>query len=172
MLKWELKWDLQLKCKLKLKNNIDGINLIIKPHPNEVDRLASELVDNCQLDNAYIADDINILYDLIHCADLVVTTFSSTSSIEAVLFNKPVLILNFTDSENPIGTAREGVAVETTTPDKVEEEIRTLLYDDDKRMKIINKHQKFISKYAYRIDGKSTSRVVKLIKNSLYSYGR
>ena len=109
------------------------------------------------------------MYDLIHLCDVAVTTFSSTSAIEAVLFGKPVLIINFTGDYNPINCAREGVAIEITETEKVYESLNELLNNQGLLSSLRNRRKQFIEKYAYKLDGESTNRVADLVQKLIES---
>ena len=91
-----------LRVMLQTIKKLSRVNLIIKLHPNEMDGMVQSEANNSLLKNVAVIDNLDYLYDLIHLCDVAVTTFSSTSSIEAVLFGKPVLIINFTGDYNPI----------------------------------------------------------------------
>ena len=69
-------------------NDID-IHLIVKLHPEDRDRLNElrSLTNN----NTHIVDDVN-LYSLLELANLVITV-NSTVGLEALLFQKPVIVL-------------------------------------------------------------------------------
>ena len=145
------------------------VNLIIKTHPNETDGLAQSEADNLLLKNVAVTDNLDYLYDLIHLCDVAVTTFNSTSSIETVLFDKPVLIINFTGEINSIECAREGVAIEIEETEKVYESLNELLHNQDLLSSLKNKRKQFIEKYAYKLDGKSTKRVVDVVQELVES---
>jgi CDP-glycerol glycerophosphotransferase (TagB/SpsB family) len=144
---------------------LSKVNLIIKTHPNETDGLAQSEADNSLLKNVAVIDNLDYLYDLIHLCNVAVTTFNSTSSIETVLFDKPVLIINFTGNINSIECAREGVAIEIEETEKVYESLDALLHNQDLLSSLHYNRNFFIEKYAYKLDGKSTSRVSDLVES-------
>jgi len=154
-----------LRCMFQSIKKLSKVNLIIKPHPNETDGLAQSEADNSLLKNVAVTDNLDYLYDLIHLCDVAVTTFNSTSSIETVLFDKPVLIINFTGNFNTIECAREGVAIEIEETEKVYESLDALLHNQDLLSSLHNNRKYFIEKYAYKLDGKSTSRVSDLVES-------
>ncbi len=158
-----------LRCMFQSIEKLPRVNLIIKPHPNETDGLVQSEVAKSFLDNVAVIDPIEVLYDIIHLCNVAVTTFNSTSSIEAVLFGKPVLIINFTGNINTNNCAREGVAIEIKETEKVYESLDGLLHNKDLLSSLQNKRKKFIVKYAYKLDGKSSERVADLTQGLIES---
>lgn len=139
-------------------------NLIIKLHPNETDGLVQNAVNNSKLKNVKIIKKVENLYDVMKFSDMVITSFNSTTAIEAVFFSKPVLILNFTGKTNSLNCASEGVAIEVTEPKKVYGFIKNILSNKKLLSELRNNRPKFIERYAYKLDGKSTIRMSDLIE--------
>ncbi len=148
-----------LRVVIQAVTALPEVDLIIKPHPNETDGLARSELDASGLGRGAVVEDVEKLYDLLHLCDLAVTTFSSTTAIEAVLFDKPVLMLNLTCRRNTLGCAREGAAIEITQVEEVAQTIRDLLYNQDVLCRLQEARQAFIRRYAYRLDGQSHKRV-------------
>lgn len=137
---------------LKKFNNID---LIVKLHPMEnEDNLYHQFA-------AEIGIRLNILknadlYELMHTADLVITIVSNAGA-EALLMGKPVISVNLSGVERPSYVAEKG-AVEARNKEEVHKVIDDIVNKD----RAFNS-EGFINKFAYKMDGKATDRVLKLI---------
>ena len=70
-------------------NQFNNIHLIVKPHPEDSNRL-NEL-RSLTTNTTHILDDVK-LYSLLELADLVITV-NSTVGLEALVFRKPVIVL-------------------------------------------------------------------------------
>jgi hypothetical protein len=101
------------------------------------------------------------LYHLFSKSDIVITCFSTVGS-EAVYFNKPLIILDplKQDLQN---YHREGVAFQATGERELKNYIEKIVSGELK----INReaYNNFIKKYAYKIDGHTTERVLNFIKS-------
>lgn len=142
---------------------LPNVNLIIKPHTMEMDGLSKRELDDSGLDRGVVLEDIEKLYDLIHLSDVAITMFASTTTMEAILFGKPVLVLNFTGCLNKLNYAREGAAIECTEPDDVGKTIKDLLYNQDVLDRLQDGRKKFIKQIAYKLDGKAYKRVANIV---------
>jgi len=103
-------------------------------------------------------------------SDLVITNFNSTTAIEAALFNKPVLILNFSGQINPLLCAKDGVAIEIINSEDISKNISNLLYDQNIIKSLRVNNNKFINRYAYKLDGNAHLRVCNLIEETVKKY--
>ena len=136
--------------------------LIIKLHPSEKDefRYYHSLAKKVNCKNYNIIYFID-LYLLLSISDIVITCFSTVGS-EAVYFYKPLIILDHLkqDIQN---YHRNGIAFQATNSKELKNYIEKILSND---LKInIKAYEKFINKYAYKIDGKVSERCINFIKN-------
>jgi len=144
-----------------------NINLIIKLHPNENDRLVENIISQNTFKHVSVLQDVNSLYNLINFGDLIITTYNSTVAIEAALFKKPLIILNYTGQKNLLKCSNEGVAVEVINSDNLYD----IFVNQLNNHKINNSiYEEFEKKYAYKIDGNSSFRVSELIENTIKNY--
>ena len=155
---------------LHIAENLEKVNLIIKTHPNEVDGLVELNVSQAGLENVIVLDELDELYELMNLSDLVITNFNSTTAIEAALFNKPVLILNFSGQINPLLCAKDGVAIEIINSEDISKNISNLLYDQNIIKSLRVNNNKFINRYAYKLDGNAHLRVCNLIEETVKKY--
>ena len=148
-----------IECFLNLLKHNSKINLFIKPHPGETDLFSYRPLVN---QNVTISKDVN-LYELLYTCDLMITRHSTTA-MEAVALNKPVIILNLSGEPDPVEYVKEGVALGVYKEGDLKPAIEELLRDDSE----LAKNRKcYIEKYLYKIDGKATERVVTLIEGMI-----
>ena len=81
-----------------LKNDDDYI-ILIRPHPG--DRLTQEYLQQLYPAKNFIASKASLIVDILS-SNLIVTIMGSTVSTEAVLFEKPVLLVNLSNNINEI----------------------------------------------------------------------
>jgi len=143
-------------------DRIPNCTLLIKQHPGERrshNRLINSYCKQYSCNSKILLKDSDI-FEAIHVSDLVIT-YSSTTGREAVAFRKPLIVL---DPLDRAGYCKEGVGIFVSTIEEAVEVINQLL-SDDKKLAIIQ--EKFIKRYFYAIDGKSTERVIQVIENTI-----
>ncbi|HJH26921.1 MAG TPA: hypothetical protein C5S37_09180 [Methanophagales archaeon] len=102
-------------------------------------------------------------YEQLFVCDLMITRHSTTA-MEAVALNKPIIILNLSGEPDPVEYVKEGVALGVYKEGDLKPTIEKLLKDDSELAK---NRKKYIETYLYKIDGKATERVVNLIEEML-----
>lgn len=150
------------KVMFETLQNLKDVTLIIKQHPGERKehtRMIKEILKDYEL-NALITPKSSDTYEQLYACDILVTK-SSTTAMEAVALNKPVLILDLSGESDPGGYVTEGVALGVYKEKDLKPALEKLLKDDSE---LIENRDKYIKKYLYKIDGKSTERVIHLVK--------
>lgn len=137
---------------------LDNVNLIIKQHPGEGNKytdLINESLKNYSINVQICPKDSNIL-ELLYACDLVITK-SSTTGLEGVALNKPLIILNLSGDPDPVDYVDQGVALGVYDADDLKSTILLLLNDDS----ILAKNRKrFVERNLYAVDGQATERVI------------
>jgi len=131
--------------------------LVIKLHPGE-DQNAPLYHGNSQCEPIILGKDVDT-YALLFACDLMITKHSTTA-MEAVILNKPVIVLNLSGKPDQVNYVREGVALGVYDPANLPSAMGKLL-DDSSIFQ--EKRGEYIKKYLYSTDGKATERVVNLI---------
>ena len=138
----------------------EDITLIIKQHPGETNKytkLIYRFLKKYKINVIITAKDADT-YELIYACDVLMTK-SSTTVLEAILLDKPVIVLNLSGERDVINFVQEGVAKGVYNQTSLEPTIVNLLSNDD--LKIYR--QKFISNHLFKNDGRATSRVIQAI---------
>jgi len=149
------------KAVFETMRNLKDVTLVIKQHPGEGRRytkMIGKYLNKYKL-NAVVMPKDSDTYEQIFVCDLMMTRHSTTA-MEAVALNKPVIILNLSGEPDPVDYVKEGVALGVYKEEDLKPTIERLLKDDSELAK---NRKRYIEKYLYKIDGKATERVVKLI---------
>ena len=143
-------------------SGLQNTHLVVKLHPaenNDFDYY-HKLAKKVGCTNYQIVLQFD-LYLLISLCDILITCFSTVGA-ETVYFGKPLIILDHLKQDIQ-GYHREGIAFQATNKDELEhylQEILTGKLTPDREV-----YKKYISKYAYHIDGKVADRIIKFIRN-------
>jgi len=144
---------------------ISNTALIIKQHPGEAEnytRMIRDFVRGSK-SNVLITSGTSDMYEQLFICDLLIAKHSTTV-IEAVALDKPVIILNLMGKEGAeysVDYVREGIATEVHREEELRPAIEKLLRDDSE---LSRNRKKFIERHLYKIDGKATERVVRIIR--------
>jgi CDP-glycerol glycerophosphotransferase (TagB/SpsB family) len=142
--------------------DIPDLHLIVKLHPAEFNEFNyyNVLAERVGCKNYQLVLQVD-LYLLILIADIVITCFSTVRA-ETVYFSKPLIILDHLKQDIQ-GYFREGIAFQATSEAELKDCILQLLGGQ----LTINEssYQKYISNYAYKIDGQVAERILKFIKD-------
>lgn len=142
---------------------MDDIQIIVKPHPNESFPWYMDVAKAQGIDCFFMPKQASILEALYAC-DLMVA-YQSTTITEAIILNKPVVIVDLFDSDYPASYEKYGVAIRVTKSKDIEPAIRSALYDKGVEQNMALSRGLFIKDHCYVMDGKASERVVKLIKD-------
>lgn len=132
----------------------------VKLHPNEMTDKAyySNIAKKVNCHNYSFVGNLD-LYQVISNSDILITCFSTVGT-ETIYFNKPLIILDHL-KQDVQGYFKEGVAFQATSHNDLENYIKGIC---EGRIKINKKsYADFIQKYAYKIDGKASNRIIKMI---------
>ena len=149
------------KAVFETMQNLKDVTLIIKQHPGEgkeYTKMIEKYLNSYKI-NAVVTPKDSDTSGLLYACDLMITRHSTTA-MEAVVLNKPVIILNLSGEPDPVEYVKEGVALGVYDEKDLKATIDKLLKDDSELAK---NRGKYIEKYLYKLDGKATERVVNLI---------
>ena len=149
----------------KAMQDLKGTTLIIKQHPGEGEKYTKMIKDYLGENkiSAVVMPKSSDTYEQLFVCDLMITK-NSTTAMEAVALNKPVIILNLSGEPDSMEYVKEGVALGVYKNDDLKQVIEKLLEDD---LELAKNRKRYIEKYLYKIDGKATDRVVKLIEEMI-----
>jgi CDP-glycerol glycerophosphotransferase (TagB/SpsB family) len=144
---------------------LKDVTLVIKQHPSESEKFTEEIKRHIKVHgaNAIVVPKNSDTYEQLFACDLMITRHSTTA-MEAVALDKPVIILNLSGEPDQVEYVKEGVALGVYKEIDLHVALERLLSDDSD---LAVRRERYIEKYLYKIDGKATERVIKIIINSL-----
>jgi hypothetical protein len=146
--------------------NIENVTLIVKQHPGEGERhteMIKDYLKKYKVDAVLTKKDSDT-YEQIYVCDLLVTR-TSTTAMEAVALNKPLIILNLSGKSDAVDYVEQGVALGVYKEEDLKITIEKLLTSD---LELAGNREQYIRKYLYKIDGKAAERVVSVIERIIH----
>jgi hypothetical protein len=137
--------------------------LVIKPHPSDDGEMFEDMIRELDPNAIIVYSD---LYELLHACDVLLTTWS-TVGLEAILIDKPVIVINLMDIAAASTYVEKGAALEAKNAKDIKRTLKMVLYDPKtiEEMKINRK--KYVMDYTYKSDGKASERVAQLIQKMI-----
>lgn len=139
-----------------------GYILIVKLHPRESLKNYGYIKQNPLPDRfRLVNDEDTYLWDLIYTSRLVITQ-SSTTGVDAILFDKDVINLNLIIKTQP-DYAREGATINVYYEDELIGGIDRILNDKAIQANLKEARERFIQNNFPEFDGRATDRVMELV---------
>lgn len=135
--------------------------LVIKLHPEESVEDYRRLLREIGRENVIVCKDISI-YDLLNACSFMMTTHSTTA-LEAMMFDKPVLCVDFTGKAPIEFYTDDGAALGVKKKDELVPMIDRVLHDRNTRQELKKAREVFLSKHIHKPDGKTSKRIAELI---------
>jgi UDP-N-acetylglucosamine:LPS N-acetylglucosamine transferase len=134
---------------------------VFKRHPaDQGDILAQLNLDPVQYGAAVTID--TPIHPLLCAADVVVTQMSTTGQ-EALMLEKPLVIVNLSGGSGTIPYIEYGAAIGVDKPGTLADAISKALYDTGVRENLAAGGGQFVRDFTYRNDGGATDRIIKKI---------
>lgn len=150
---------------VKAMKELPQYQLIIKLHPYENLEFSNNAIRYYNLKNVVVVKHFD-LFSLISATDLLITK-RSTLGLKAMVLDKPVIVINFEKRREITPYVRTKAALEVTKPIDISAAIRDALENLEIIDKLRVNSQIFVNDYAYKIDGRSSERVLDFIKKAV-----
>ena len=145
-------------------SNMEGVNLVVKIHPMEDIGVYEKMLSDLGIDIPLLKDE-NI-HELISASELMITSHSSTI-IEAMILNKPVVIANLFGDIEFIEYALHGGTSKVFNKNEIRQTINNILNNEEVAKELKIKNQKFIEEHIQMADGKGAERASILIRRTI-----
>lgn len=137
---------------------IPKLQIVVKPHPSEsadwyIDLLARQGIE------ATILSPKSDTVEALAVSDFVIAV-NSTTIIEALLLNKPVVVVNLSNFPEILPWVSDGAAIEVTNPDELLATFQKVLDERPLLQTLSEGRQRFLRDQIYKNDGKATDRVI------------
>ena len=152
---------------LRALKKLPNIQIVIKPHPNEDELWNKKIAQDKNVYATFIPKRSSIFEALYSCD--IMLTINSTSAIEAMILDKPVVVVNLTGEIDLMPYGQSGAALEAYKEKDILPAVKKALYDENTKNQLKESRKKFIYEHAYKVDGKSTLRVAELIEEMIGS---
>ena len=107
-------------------------------------------------------------YEAMYACDVMLAFFSTTIT-EALILNKPVIVVNLTGKPDPMPYVESGVAIGAHKQEDITPAIKDVLYNKDVGQKLAQFRKEFVYQHAYIQDGQATRRVTEFVEQMLES---
>ena len=160
----QIKYDEYIKEVYRIVKSLPGKKLIVKPHPSPVlTKLAENLINEID-PSIRIIKNVE-LYKLINDCEVLITFNNSTTTLDAISMNKPVISLQTDSYANEDDIDQAGAILSISEIKDLENGIKKILYDNDFKKNLMEKSDLFLQKYMKNQGHASESVVEVLSKN-------
>ncbi len=147
---------------VKIISDQNDLKLLIKLHPREnIESYERILVKNNLKEKCLIYHNENT-YNLIACCDVLLTHLCTTA-IEAIILDKPVIVVDLKHPTEKIPYVAKGAALGVNQPKDLLVNIRRVLEDNQTREFLADARKAFAYECAHLQDGNASKRVADLI---------
>ena len=151
-----------LQCFYKAVKELSDTQFIVKPHPNENPEIHQEMLNlNGNNGNLILMEKEADTFELIYLCDLLIT-FHSTSGLEAVVLEKPVITVNMTGRPDPADYAEKGIAIGVYEEKNLCNAVDDALNNEETRNSLAKAREHYVNDYL--LDGKAKERIGDVIE--------
>ncbi len=153
---------------ISLMRQYPGKQMIIKIHPQEngLDKYLTVLFSNA--DNITVTKHAPMWDLLINCKLLITTT--SVTAFEAMIFNKPTIILDIDIFPCPVDYIKEQAAAIVSNKDELFSAVANIINDEQFKDETIRKGQRFVDRYISGLRGDAATRKADVIEDIINKY--
>lgn len=147
-----------------------GYTPVIKIHPRENVNAYRILLEHRGLYTVPVVQGDMHLYDLLSASDLIIGV-NSTVLLEAMIFDKTVIIVNLFNEPDYFGFVSSGAAISVNKVEDLSSVVQ-ILYDEEFKVRLSERRKRFVHDNAYIQDGQASKRIVDLIVRMIASTRR
>jgi hypothetical protein len=140
-----------------------GVRCVVKPHPAEPAEGYRGVVQAENSTRVSVLSTGADLVELLHASDALCTV-ESLSAVEALVLERPVLLLNM--PTNLRRMAEQGVAIGVDAGADPTEALRAVLFDETAQAQLRDARARYLSDLAHGVDGLATARIVSLLREA------
>jgi len=137
------------------------VQIIIKPHPTEKSNWHEKIAKEQETKASILPEHFNT-YEALYVCDVMIASFSTTVT-EALILNKPAIVVNLTGELDSMPYVESGAAIGASREEDIAPAIRTALYDKEVHQRLAKARNEFVYEHTYLQDGQGSKRVADLI---------
>lgn len=153
-----------LRATLKALKDLTEIQVVVKPHPVEEGEWYIDVVREENVKATILAKSADT-YEALFVSDLFIGSYS-TVILEGVILGKLGVTAFLSKGKDPTPYFNE-VTLRVYSESDLGPAIRKALYDNKVREALKQSGAKFVFEHAYKVDGKATERVVRLMEQMM-----
>lgn len=152
-----------VRCVFETAKRNTEIFFVVKIHPVQDGIFEKNIAEEMGSTDIMFVKDIDI-FKVIYASDVVIIYFSSVG-LDAMLLDKPVIAVNLGKKPDFVDYVASGAALGVSRREEMGGILKKAVCDDETKFRMKAKRDEFIRRYAYKIDGNSTNRVINLINS-------
>lgn len=146
---------------LRALARLPGVRLLVKPHPAESGDAYERAIRQAGTPGARVLEPKANLNELFVAADALVTV-ESLAAVEALVMDRPVLVLNM--PTNLAEMVEQGMALGVGKGEDPEDALRLLLFDAETQAALRRARERYLQDVAHGADGRATERLLGLVR--------
>jgi len=159
----QIKYDDYIREIYRIVKSLPDKKLVIKSHPSQIlKKFVKDLIKDIDPSIELVENLTN--QELFNNCDLLITFNNSTTTLEAMSLNTPVISLQTENWAKEDDIAQSDAIVSISKISDCEDSIKKILYDAKFKKSLLEKSQLFLKNYMSN-PGNSSNSVVKLLKN-------
>jgi len=151
-----------IRSTLKALKGFPQEQVVVKLHPHDHKKYRRIVSAIAEEESQKVTVTKDYLWELIAISDLVVVS-NSTVGLEAMILDKPVLVVDFATQLEKIPYVSSGAALSAHKPEEIALAVKEILGNEQVRQNLSEARKRFVHEYAYIQDGKASKRVAELI---------
>jgi len=159
----QIKYDNYIREIYRIVKSLPNKKLVIKSHPSQIlKKFVKDLIDEIDPSIELVENSTN--QELFTNCELLITFNNSTTTLEAMSLNTPVISLQTENWAKEDDIAQSDAIISISKINDCEYAIKKILYDTEFKKSLLEKSQIFLKNYMSN-PGNSSYNIVKLIKN-------
>ena len=159
----QIKYDDYIREIYRIVKSLPGKKLVIKSHPSQIlKKFVKDLINEIDPSIELVENSIN--QELFNNCEMLITFNNSTTTLEAMSLNTPVISLQTENWAKEDDIAQSDAIVSISKINDCEDAIKKILYDTEFKKSLLEKSQIFLKNYMSN-PGNSSYTIIKLIKN-------
>jgi len=159
----EINRETLLKILEALKGKGD-LRLVVKLHPLDSKERYLSLLKTVGDKRTIVTRSTNV-YDLLASCEFLMVC-NSTTGIEAMLFEKPIIVVNLHNIPENVPYVESGAAIRARSVEELRDCIDSVLNDKGVMDRLEQGRRRFLADYAFKCDGKASQRIINLVEEA------